>query len=99
MFIIGHFIKAIAVVLEMVLNIYMLLIIANAILSWVNPDIYNPVVRFVHNVTDPLLAHIRRTIPVVFSGIDFSPIIVLVGIAFLNNFLVGSLYSLAATFM
>ncbi len=99
MFIIGHLIKAVAVVVEMVLNIYMLIIIVRAILSWVNPDPYNPIVRFIHNITDPLLDRIRKAVPVVFGGIDISVIIVLVGIAFLNSFLVGSLYSLAATFM
>jgi YggT family protein len=99
MFIIGHFIKAIAVVLEMGLNIYMLIVIARALLSWVNPDPYNPIVNFIHNVTEPVLYRIRRVIPSVYGGFDFSVIIVLVAIAFLNNFLVGSLYSLALRLM
>ncbi len=99
MFIIGHFIKAIAVVLEMGLNIYMLIVIARALLSWVNPDPYNPIVTFIHNVTEPVLYRIRRLVPIVYGGIDFSVIIVLVAIAFLNNFLVGSLYGLAARLM
>ena len=99
MFVIGHLLRAIAVVLEMGLNIYMLIIIAHAILSWVNPDPYNPIVRFIHNVTDPVLDRIRKTIPVVFGGIDFSPILVLVALAFLKSFVVGTLYSLAITFL
>lgn len=99
MFILGHLIKAIAVVLEMVLNIYMLIIVARALLSWVNPDPYNPIVRFIHNVTEPLLYQVRKAIPLVYGGIDFTVILVLVAISFLNNFLVGSLYSLAARFM
>ncbi|OQX27130.1 MAG: hypothetical protein BWK80_06830 [Desulfobacteraceae bacterium IS3] len=99
MFIIGHFVKAVAVVIEMLLNIYMLILVARAILSWVNPDPYNPIVLFIHNATEPLLYRIRKAVPVVFSGIDFSVIIVLVAIAFLSNFLVGSLYGIAAMFM
>lgn len=99
MFIIGHLIKAIAVVLEMGLNIYMLLVVARALLSWVNPDPYNSIVMFIHNATEPLLYRIRRRIPTVYGGFDFSVIIVLVAIAFLNNFLVGSLYGLAARLM
>ncbi len=99
MFIIGYLIEAVAMVIEMILNIYMLIVIAQVILSWVNPDPYNPIVRFIHNVTDPLLSRIRKTIPVVYGGIDFSPFIVLVAIVFLRNFLVKSLYGLATTFM
>ena len=99
MFIVGHFINAVAVIIDMGLNIYMLIIVLRAILSWVNPDPYNPIVHFLYNATEPILHRIRQTVPVVFGGIDFSVIIVLVGIAFLRSFLVASLYSLAATFM
>jgi YggT family protein len=99
MFIIGHLIKAIAVVLEMGLNIYMLLVVARALLSWVNPDPYNPIVIFIHNATEPLLYRIRKVLFTVYGGFDFFVIIVLVAIAFLNNFLAGSLYSLALRLM
>lgn len=99
MFIIGHFIKAVAVIIDMGLDIYMVIIILRAILSWVNPDPYHPIVHFLYNATEPLLSRIRKIIPVVFGGIDFSVIIVLLGIAFLRSFLVSSLHSLAITFM
>ncbi|MBW2574033.1 MAG: YggT family protein [Deltaproteobacteria bacterium] len=99
MFIIGNLLKAIAVVLQYVLHFYMWIIIARAVLSWVNPDPYNPIVRFIHNVTEPVLYRIRTKLPLDFGGIDFSPIIVILGIIFLQNFIVSSLFRMSASFM
>ena len=91
----SNFLTAAAVVISWVLKIYMWIIIARAILSWVSPDPYNPIVRFLHNVTEPVLYRIRSRLPVMFSGIDFSPIIVILGIVFLQSFVVNSLLMLA----
>ena len=91
----GNLIAAIAVVIYYLLTFYMWIVIARAVLSWVNPDPYNPIVRFIHNVTEPLLYRIRSKLPVSFGGIDFSPIIVFVAIIFLQKFLVGSLQGFA----
>jgi YggT family protein len=99
MFIIGNLLKAVAVVLNYVLHFYMWIIIARAVLSWVNPDPYNPIVRFIHNVTEPVLYRIRRKLPLDFGGIDFSPIVVILGIIFLQHFVVTSLFRLSATLM
>ena len=99
MFIIGNFLVAVAVILRYVLTFYMWIVIARAVLSWVNPDPYNPIVRFIHNVTEPVLYRIREKIPVNFGGIDFSPIIVILGVIFLQNFVVNSLLRLSANFM
>ncbi len=91
----GYFLIAVAKVLDLVLFIYMIFIIARAVLSWVSPDPYNPIVRFINNVTEPVLYYIRTRLPVVFGGIDLSPIIVLLGIMFLRAFLVNSLLRMA----
>lgn len=91
MFIVGNFFSAIAGVIDLVLSIYMWIIIARAVLSWVNPDPYNPIVRFIHNVTEPVLYRIREKLPVDFGGIDFSPIIVFIAIIFLQKFVVNTL--------
>ena len=99
MFIIGNLLNAVAVVLNYVLHFYMWIVIARAVLSWVNPDPYNPIVRFIHNVTEPVLYRLRRKLPLDFGGIDFSPIIVILGIIFLQNFVVTSLLRLSATLM
>ena len=97
MFVISNFLTAIAEVLRWVLNIFMWIIIARAILSWVSPDPYNPIVRFIHNVTEPVLYPIRRRIPLSFGGIDFSPVIVLLAVIFMQRFVVHSLYELAVS--
>ncbi len=91
MYFIGYFIVALAKVLSMVLTIYLWIIIARAVLSWVNPDPYNPIVRFIHNITEPVLALVRSRVPLYFGGIDFSPMAVLLAIFFLRFFLVQSL--------
>ena len=99
MFIIGNFLRAVAVVLHYALTFYMWIVVARAVLSWVNPDPYNPIVRFIHNVTEPVLYRIRERIPVDFGGIDFSPIIVILCVVFLENFVVNSLFQLSKTLM
>ena len=97
MIILSNFLTAIAKVLDIVLSIFMWIVIARAVLSWVSPDPYNPIVRFIHKVTEPVLYQIRRRIPVNFGGIDFSPIIVFLAIIFLQRFVVHSLYGVAQT--
>ena len=97
MIIMSNFLIAIAKVLDIVLTIFMWVVIARAVLSWVSPDPYNPIVRFIHKITEPVLYQVRRRIPVSFGGIDFSPIIVFLAIIFLQRFVVHSLYELAQT--
>jgi YggT family protein len=78
--------------------LYTYVIIARAIISWVNPDPYNPIVRFLYNVTEPVLYRVRRTIPFAYAGgLDFSPLIVLLALYFLQLFLVRSLQDFAVT--
>jgi YggT family protein len=95
MFVLGNFIAAAAHILDIALTIYMWIIIIRAVLSWVNPDPYNPIVRFIERVTEPVMAPVRRWIPIRGMGIDFSPIIVLLVIIFLQSFLVKSLLELS----
>ena len=95
MFILSNFLAAWAQVLHLLLSIYMWIVIIRAVISWVNPDPYNPIVRFLHAATDPVLYRVRRSLPLYFGGIDFSPILVIVAIIFLQRFLVQSLFDLA----
>ena len=99
MFVVGYFFNALATVLDYALLFYMWIIIARAVLSWVSPDPYNPIVRFVHNVTEPVLYPLRQRLPVALGGIDFSPVLVLLAIVFLRSFLVNSLVRMAASMM
>lgn len=94
MFILANFIKAVAVVLDMALTLYLFVVIARAILSWVSPDPYNPIVRFIHNATEPVLYRVRSKIPYL-GGIDVSPLVVIAVIYFLRIFVVGSLHQMA----
>jgi YggT family protein len=95
MFILSNFLFATADVLHSVLWLYMIIVIARALISWVNPDPYNPIVRFLYNATEPLLYRLRRKLPMFAGGIDFSPLVVLLVIYFLQTFLVQSLRDLA----
>ena len=95
MFALRHLLEALAEILNLGLTIYMWIIIARALLSWVNPDPYNPIVRFLYNVTEPVLGWIRRRVPLIFGGLDLSPLLVLLAIIFLQKFLVGTLLDLA----
>lgn len=95
MLIVANFLEAIALVLDYGLNIYMWIIVAGAVLSWVNPDPYNPIVRFINQATEPVFYQIRKRLPVVFGGMDISPVIVILVIVFLQAFVVQSLHGLA----
>jgi YggT family protein len=95
MFVFRNLLVAVATVVDYVLVFFMFITIARAVLSWVSPDPYNPIVRFIHNVTEPVLIQIRRRIPMMYGGIDFSPIIVILIIIFLRIFVVNSLEGLA----
>ena len=95
MFIISNLLSALAVIIHYALTIYMWVVIARAVISWVNPDPYNPIVRFLYEVTEPVLYRIRRILPLPMTGIDFSPIIVFIIIIFLDNFLVQTLQGIA----
>ncbi len=95
MFIFGNLFHAIAYILNTILTIYMWIIIISALISWVSPDPYNPIVRFLYSVTDPVLRPIRRRIGIV-MGIDISPMIVILIIIFIKYFLVTSLFDIAS---
>jgi YggT family protein len=94
MFVFSNFMNAVAYVIEIVLNIYMWIIIARALISWVNPDPYNPIVNFLYRATEPVLYRVRRIIPDL-GGIDLSPLIVLLIIYFLKEFVIRSIYMLS----
>ncbi|HET8563701.1 MAG TPA: YggT family protein [Candidatus Binatia bacterium] len=95
MFIIANLLIAAAQVLDYILWAYMWVLIARAIISWVDADPYNPIVRFIYTITEPVLYRVRRALPIYAGGIDFSPIIVFFAIIFLQRFLIQSLYDIA----
>ncbi|TDJ51870.1 MAG: YggT family protein [Nitrospina sp.] len=95
MYVLSNLLQAVAVILDIVLTIYMWVIIVRALLSWVNPDPYNPIVQFLHSITEPVLYRVRKALPMPGMGLDLSPIIVLLAIIFMQSFLVQSLKTAA----
>jgi len=93
--VLGNFLEAVARILDIALTIYMWIVIISALISWVNPDPYNPIVRFLRNATEPVYRKIRKFIPTYFGGIDIAPLIVILIIVFLQTFLVNSILDLA----
>ena len=96
MFVVSNLVMTVARLLEVVLEVYFWIIIVRALLSWVNPDRYNPIVRFLYQVTEPVLRPIRRRLPME-MGLDFSPLVVILAIKVLQWFLVDSLRDLAVS--
>ncbi|MCY4384824.1 MAG: YggT family protein [Nitrospinae bacterium] len=94
MFLISNFMNGVGVILSYLLTIYIWIIIIRALLSWVNPDPYNPIVQILYRLTEPVLAPVRYRMPDI-GGIDASPIVVLLVIFFLQSFLVQSIFDLA----
>ncbi len=94
MFIIANFLLALAKITDIVLTLYLYILIARALLSWVNPDPYNPIVSFLYRVTEPVLQRVRRVMPDM-GGIDLSPMLIMLGIFFTQRFLINSVYELA----
>ncbi len=87
---------SIARILDLAFNIYIFIVIARALISWVNPDPYNPIVRFLHSVTDPALYRLRRLMPFLQAGaFDFSPIALLILLSVVQQVVVAFLYQLA----
>lgn len=96
MFVGNYFLSAAANLVNLVLTAYMWIIIARAVLSWVNPDPFNPAVRFLYRVTEPVLRPVRRWLPAYQIGLDLSPMVVLLAIYFLQQFLVPVLHRIAS---
>ena len=91
--ILGSLFAAVIRIINLGITLYIYIVIASALISWVNPDPYNPIVRFLRNATDPLLDRIRRMLPVQMGGFDLSPIVLIFGLylvsALLNSLAIG----------
>lgn len=95
MFIVSNFLVAIAQVLSVAISVLWWLIVIRALISWVSPDRFNPIVQFLYKTTDPFLIPFRRIIPAWKIGIDLSPVFAILALLFLRYFLVNSLIDLA----
>lgn len=91
MFVFTNFLAAIAEIIDYILTLYLYIIIARALISWVNPDPYNSIVKFLYRITEPVLSPLRRLIPAWKMGLDLSPMIAILIIMFLKRFVVATL--------
>ncbi len=94
MFVFANLITAVAQILDIILGFYIWVIIIRALISWVNPDPYNPVVRFLYRVTEPVLYRIRRVVPIM-GGMDLSPVIAIFAIIFIRRFFITTMLEIA----
>lgn len=95
MTILGNLIIALAQVISIVLSLYMWIVIIATLLTWVSPDPYNPIVRFLRSVTEPVFFRIRKVLPFNMGPVDITPIIVILVIIFLKEFVVVSMVDIA----
>lgn len=96
MFVLSNLLAALAQVADILLSVLYWLIIIRALLSWVNPDPYNPIVQMLHSITEPVLYPIRRLLPFSFKmGLDISPILAILALVFLKAFLVRTLLDIS----
>ncbi|WP_457596445.1 YggT family protein [Hydrogenimonas sp.] len=93
--ILSTLIQALAQILHMVINIYIWVVIIAALVSWVRPDPYNPIVQTLYRLTEPVYAWIRRYIPTVVGGIDLAPLIVIFALQFIDLFFVKLLFQIS----
>ncbi len=93
--VIGTLLAAIAQILHMVINIYIWVVIIAALITWVRPDPYNPIVQTLFRLTEPAYALVRRYIPTVIGGIDLAPLIIIIALQFIDLFVVRLLMNLA----
>jgi len=96
-FVLSQAIQALASILNSLLELYFWIVLIAALLSWVSPDPRNPIVRFLYSVTEPVLYWMRRRLPfLVVGNFDLSPLVLMIGIRFVQRVLVVSLVELAA---
>ncbi len=98
MIVLSTLIEALAQILHMIISIYIWVVIIGALITWVNPDPYNPIVQILRRLTEPAYAFVRRYIPTMIGGIDLAPIIIIIGLQFIDLFAVKLLFSLANAF-
>jgi len=95
--ILSTLIQAIAQILHMVISIYIWVVIIAALITWVRPDPFNPIVQTLYRLTEPVYAWVRRYIPTAVGGIDLAPLIIIFGLQFIDLFFVKLLFQLSAS--
>ena len=98
MIVVANTLSAVALVLGSLLSLYFWIVIIAALLTWVRPDPYNPIVRTLRALTEPVFYRVRKWLPFTYSsGMDFSPVVVLLAIELFNRIVITSLAQYAMT--
>lgn len=99
--ILGYLVMAIAKMLDLLIDVYTFVVLIAVILSWVRPDPYNPIVRLIRQLTEPVFNRVRRFMPdaILRVGLDLSPLVILLLLIFLRTFAIGLLSDLAGTLL
>ena len=95
MIVIATLIEAFATILHSLINVYIWVIIIAALITFVRPDPYNPIVQILFRLTNPVYAFIRKLVPTLIGGIDLAPLIVILTLQFVDLFAVKLLFALA----
>ncbi len=93
--ILSTFINAVAQILHMIIQAYIWIIIIAALISWVKPDPYNPIIQILYRLTQPVYDFIRRYIPTLIGGVDLAPVILILGLQFIDMFFIRLMINFA----
>ncbi|PAF48126.1 hypothetical protein BKH46_02105 [Helicobacter sp. 12S02634-8] len=94
--ILSSILEALGSILHILITLYTWVVIISALITWVRPDPFNPIVVLLTRLTEPLYSRLKAKLPLVFNGIDFTPLVVIVILQFLDMTLVKILLSYAA---
>ena len=98
MVVLSTFLIAVAQMLHIIITAYTWIIIAAALITWVNPDPYNKIVQILYRLVAPAYALVRKTrIPTTFGGIDLAPLVILLVLQFIDLFFVRLIGEIAST--
>ncbi len=87
-------IYALVQTIHTVLNLYIWIVIITSLLTFVRPDPNNPIIQILYRLTEPALDFIRRKMPfVIFSGIDLSPLVIILGLQLVDNFIMRAVFA------
>ncbi len=94
MSILTELIAGLLMILNNLIFVYTWVIIIAALLTWVRPDPYNPIVQILYRLTQPAYAFVRRYIPTMFNGIDLSPLVIIIALQILQVFIAAVIRAL-----
>lgn len=98
MIVLSNALQAVAIVISGLLTLYFWVVIIATVLTWVRPDPYNPIVRVLRQLTEPVFYRVRKWLPFTYtSGLDFSPVVVLLAIELFNRIVIKSVLEYSST--